>query len=104
MQFAAGREKERNSQQKDFCRSSIWQHLLDFVSASARSGFATRGVVELSLLSSGDEIFILDEQLIQPPQPHSVRERVRDRIMKGLREQAALFERISYPERAKTLH
>jgi hypothetical protein len=104
MQFTVVREKERNSQQRDFCRSSIWQHLLHFVSASVPSRFATPGVVELALLSSGDEIFVLDEQLIQRPKPHSVRERVRDRIMKALREQAALFETISYPDRAMTLH
>jgi hypothetical protein len=84
--------------------SSIEELLLHFVSASVRSGFATRGVVELSILSIRDEIVVLDEQLIQPPKPDSVRDRGRDRIMKGLREQAALLKGISYPYRAKKQH
>jgi hypothetical protein len=49
-------------------------------------------------------VTIVDEQLIQPPKPDSVRDRFRDRIMNGRPEQGALLERISYPYRAKTQH
>jgi hypothetical protein len=61
-------EKPPIIQQTDLCYSAIQQQL-HFVSHSVRDAFGTRGTVKLSLFSSGDDVFVLHEQLILPRTP-----------------------------------